>query len=52
LIRHSAPGAELDPQRPVFGTVRYMTAAGLRRKIDMDAYLKRVEHLARTTSNA
>lgn len=27
------------PVRPVFGTVRYMNAAGLRRKFDMDAYV-------------
>ena len=32
-------------QRPVFGTVRYMNAAGLRRKFDMDAYLRRVDGL-------
>jgi deoxyribodipyrimidine photo-lyase len=28
--------------RPVFGTVRYMNAAGLRRKYDMDSYVRRV----------
>ena len=31
------------PRRPVFGTVRYMNAAGLERKFDMDAYVRRVE---------
>jgi len=34
-------------QRPVFGTVRYMNAAGLRRKFDIDAYVRKVERLAR-----
>jgi deoxyribodipyrimidine photo-lyase len=33
-------------RRPVFGTVRAMTAAGLRRKFDADAYVRRVEALA------
>jgi deoxyribodipyrimidine photo-lyase len=36
--KHDRPWAE----RPVFGTVRYMNAAGLERKFDMDAYVKRV----------
>lgn len=31
--------------RPVFGSVRYMNAAGLERKFDMQAYLKRVASL-------
>jgi deoxyribodipyrimidine photo-lyase len=31
------------PARQVFGTVRYMNAAGLERKFDMDAYAARVE---------
>jgi len=30
-------------RRPVFGTVRYMNDKGLRRKFDMEAYLRRVE---------
>jgi len=34
------------PERPIFGKVRSMTAAGLERKIDIDAYVKRVENLA------
>jgi deoxyribodipyrimidine photo-lyase len=32
-------------RRKIFGTVRYMNAAGLERKFDMDAYVKRVEGL-------
>jgi hypothetical protein len=30
----------------VFGTVRYMNAAGLRRKFDIDAYVRKIEALA------
>ncbi len=33
------------PGRKVFGKVRYMNDAGLRRKFDMDAYLKKVARL-------
>jgi deoxyribodipyrimidine photo-lyase len=33
-------------RRPVFGTVRYMNDAGLRRKFDMNAYIRRIEALA------
>jgi len=33
------------PERAVFGAVRSMTAAGLRRKVDMDAYLALVDRL-------
>ena len=33
-------------ERPVFGTVRIMTAGGLERKYDMDGYLARVADLA------
>lgn len=36
--KHDRPWAE----RPVFGQIRYMNAAGLERKFDMEAYLKRV----------
>jgi deoxyribodipyrimidine photo-lyase len=36
---HDRPWAE----RPIFGTVRYMNAAGLRRKADPDAYVRKVE---------
>lgn len=32
-------------RRPIFGSVRYMNAAGLRRKFDMDAYLRRIAGL-------
>ncbi len=39
-------------ERPVFGKVRYMTAAGLERKFDMDAYVRKVERfpVARTAA--
>jgi deoxyribodipyrimidine photo-lyase len=30
------------PVRPIFGTVRYMNAAGLERKYDIDGYVRRV----------
>ena len=33
-------------ERPVFGKVRYMNAAGLRRKFDIEAYVKRIDSLA------
>ncbi len=39
--KHDRPWKE----RNVFGTVRYMNAAGLERKFDMGAYLRRVEAL-------
>jgi deoxyribodipyrimidine photo-lyase len=32
-------------ERPVFGKVRYMNAAGLKRKFDADAYVKKIEAL-------
>jgi deoxyribodipyrimidine photo-lyase len=32
-------------ERPVFGKIRYMNAAGLERKFDMNAYLKKVRQL-------
>jgi deoxyribodipyrimidine photo-lyase len=34
------------PERQVFGTVRSMTASGLRRKVDVEAYATLVERLA------
>jgi deoxyribodipyrimidine photo-lyase len=34
------------PERPIFGKVRSMTASGLERKIDIEAYVRRVEELA------
>jgi len=39
--KHDRPWQE----RPIFGTVRYMSAAGLERKFNMDAYLRRVATL-------
>ena len=33
------------PERPIFGKVRYMNAAGLKRKFDIDAYVKKMEGL-------
>lgn len=39
--KHDRPWAE----REIFGSVRYMNAAGLRRKFDMDGYLRRVADL-------
>ncbi len=36
--RHDRPWKE----RPIFGTVRYMSLAGMRRKIDIEAYIKNV----------
>jgi deoxyribodipyrimidine photo-lyase len=32
-------------ERPVFGKIRYMNAAGLKRKFDIDAYLQKIESL-------
>ena len=39
--KHDRPWGE----RPVFGTVRYMNDAGLRRKFDADAYVRKVDSL-------
>jgi deoxyribodipyrimidine photo-lyase len=39
--KHDRPWA----RRPVFGTIRYMNAAGLRRKFDVDAYVRKVDAL-------
>jgi len=39
--KHDRPWAE----RPVFGLVRYMNAAGLERKFDMQAYVERIGKL-------
>jgi len=39
--KHDRPWGE----RPVFGTIRYMAASGLRRKFDADAYVRKVEAL-------
>ncbi|HPB31206.1 MAG TPA: deoxyribodipyrimidine photolyase, partial [Candidatus Sumerlaeota bacterium] len=40
--KHDRPWTE----RPVFGKVRYMNAAGLKRKFDMEGYLKKITDLA------
>ena len=37
--KHDRPWGE----RPIFGTVRYMNAAGLRRKFDADAYVRKID---------
>ncbi len=34
------------PERPIFGKVRSMTASGLRRKTDIDAYVRKISALA------
>jgi deoxyribodipyrimidine photo-lyase len=36
------------PERPVFGTVRSMSLAGMERKTDTGAYIQEIEHLERT----
>ncbi len=41
---HDRPWAE----RPVFGTLRYMSLDGMRRKTDVDAYVREIEYLERT----
>jgi deoxyribodipyrimidine photo-lyase len=33
-------------ERPVFGKIRYMNAAGLKRKFDADAYVRKIERSA------
>lgn len=40
--KHDRPWTE----RPIFGTVRYMNAAGLKRKFDIEAYVSRVAERA------
>lgn len=39
--KHDRPWA----QRPVFGKIRYMNAAGLKRKFDVDAWVRKIEQL-------
>jgi deoxyribodipyrimidine photo-lyase len=34
------------PERPIFGKIRYMNAAGLERKCDIQAYIRKVERFA------
>jgi deoxyribodipyrimidine photo-lyase len=41
--KHDRPWA----RRPIFGTVRYMNAAGLRRRFDADAYARKIDALGR-----
>lgn len=41
--QHDRPWKE----RPIFGTVRYMSAAGLERKCDIEGYVRKVEGLVR-----
>ena len=41
LGKHDRPWGE----RPVFGQVRFMNDAGLRRKFDIDAYVRQIERL-------
>jgi deoxyribodipyrimidine photo-lyase len=36
------------PERPIFGKVRSMTAAGLERKTDIAAYVRRIERVTRS----
>lgn len=36
------------PERKIFGNVRFMSAEGLKRKADADAYIGKVENLVRT----
>lgn len=36
------------PERPVFGTIRFMSLDGMKRKTDVDAYLREIGHLERT----
>lgn len=42
--KHDRPWTE----RPVFGKVRYMKAAGLRRKFDIEAYVRQIDALNAT----
>ncbi len=46
--KHDRPWKE----RAVFGTVRYMNDKGLKRKFDMEAYLRKVKRLSEEESNA
>ena len=38
-------GPEPVTERPVFGKIRYMNAAGLKRKFDPDEYVKKVNRI-------
>jgi deoxyribodipyrimidine photo-lyase len=39
-------------ERPVFGKIRYMNAAGLKRKFDADAYVAKIDALANTSQES
>jgi deoxyribodipyrimidine photo-lyase len=41
---HDRPWSE----RPVFGQIRYMSLDGMKRKTDVDAYIRQIEYLERT----
>jgi deoxyribodipyrimidine photo-lyase len=41
---HDRPWSE----RPVFGQIRYMSLDGMKRKTDVEAYIKQIEYLERT----
>jgi len=36
------------PERPVFGTVRWMSRSGMERKTDVAAYLREIDQLEHT----
>jgi deoxyribodipyrimidine photo-lyase len=36
------------PERPIFGTVRWMSRGGMERKTDVKAYLREIDYLERT----
>jgi deoxyribodipyrimidine photo-lyase len=40
------------PERPIFGKVRYMSADGMRRKTDVEAYIQQMEELWKSQSPA
>ncbi|HUV39719.1 MAG TPA: deoxyribodipyrimidine photo-lyase [Planctomycetota bacterium] len=44
--KHDRPWGE----RAIFGTVRFMNARGLERKFDVDAYVRRIDALARSSA--
>ena len=46
--KHDRPWGE----RKIFGNVRYMNAAGLKRKFDMDAYVSKVEAMKKREGHA
>jgi hypothetical protein len=39
---YGLPDRPWGPARPNFGTIRYMNAAGFKRKFDMESYVQRV----------